>query len=288
MKQSLADQGFIWWVGVVESRHDPAKLGRVQVRIFGYHTHDKSELPTSDLPWAMIMMPSNSASNSGIGFSPTGLLEGSWVIGFFLDGNRAQEPLVMGSIPGFDDGYSNTGGFTDPNGIYPRETGPSIHNRSQGVDPHTAKATGDVALNTDLATFVSEFEGFHARAYWDYAQYTNGFGTKAKSPTEVIDRETARLRLAKDLAYFAGEVEKINAKYQYKWTQNQKDALTSFAFNLGAGRLKTLTDNGRRSNSQIADAMLLYNKAGGKTLQGLAIRRSAESAKFKQDIGTIV
>ena len=43
--------GFIWWIGVVEDRGDPAALGRVRVRVFGYHTEDKTKLPkqTTDL-----------------------------------------------------------------------------------------------------------------------------------------------------------------------------------------------------------------------------------------------
>ena len=48
---------FTWWQGVVEDRNDPAKIGRVRVRILGYHTADKSELPTEDLPLAVLMNP---------------------------------------------------------------------------------------------------------------------------------------------------------------------------------------------------------------------------------------
>ena len=35
--------------GVVEDRHDPLKIGRVRVRIHGYHTHDKQMISTPDL-----------------------------------------------------------------------------------------------------------------------------------------------------------------------------------------------------------------------------------------------
>ena len=65
-----------WWVGVIEDRKDPDKMGRCKVRIFGFHPPDKGILSTEDLPWAMMMTPATSASISGVGISPVGILEG--------------------------------------------------------------------------------------------------------------------------------------------------------------------------------------------------------------------
>ena len=89
-----------WWVGVIEDRKDPEKMGRCKVRIYGYHPPDKKELSTDDLPWAMLMTPATSASISGVGTSPVGILEGSWVVGFFMDGDDAQQPIIVGTVPG--------------------------------------------------------------------------------------------------------------------------------------------------------------------------------------------
>lgn len=93
---------FVWWHGVVEDVNDPLKLGRVRVRVLGWHTDDKTDfgIPTGDLPWAQVMQPITSAAMSGLGRSPTGVLQGSWVIGFFLDGLNAQQPLVLGTYGG--------------------------------------------------------------------------------------------------------------------------------------------------------------------------------------------
>lgn len=93
-------QEFIWWVGVVEDRDDPEQLGRCRVRIFGYHTEDKTLLPTEDLPWAIPIQPVTSASISGIGTTPVGIVPGTWVAGWFLDGEDKQQPVIMGTIPG--------------------------------------------------------------------------------------------------------------------------------------------------------------------------------------------
>jgi len=106
--------GFIWWHGVVEDRKDPLFLGRCRVRILGWHTADKSELPTENLPWAFPVMPITSASQSGAGEAPVGPVEGTWVMGYYRDGELAQEPVMMGTMHGIPENYAkiNTG-FND-------------------------------------------------------------------------------------------------------------------------------------------------------------------------------
>jgi hypothetical protein len=89
-----------WWTGVVEDRDDPEGLGRCRVRIFGYHTPDTNLLPTSDLPWAIPMQSITSAATSGVGSTPVGIVPGTWVVGWFLDGAEAQQPLMIGTIAG--------------------------------------------------------------------------------------------------------------------------------------------------------------------------------------------
>lgn len=92
--------GFYWFMGVVEDRQDPEALGRCRVRIVGYHNPDKTILPTEDLPWAIPLMPMTSASISGTGHAPVGPVEGTWVMGFFLDGDECQLPVMLGTFPG--------------------------------------------------------------------------------------------------------------------------------------------------------------------------------------------
>ena len=128
-KNFLGQDGFIWFTGVVEDRHDPMHTGRVRVRCLGYHTYNKTDLPTEDLPWAQVMLPVTSAGISGIGQTPLGLVEGSHVIGFFRDGKHAQEPVILGSMPGLPietatNPETNTDkGFFDPSGTYPKRLG---------------------------------------------------------------------------------------------------------------------------------------------------------------------
>ena len=110
------------FIGVVENRNDPLNIGRCQVRVYGVHSEDKTEIPTADLPWAMPVMPPTSASISGVGVSPTGLVEGSWVFGMFIDGVELQQPIILGSLVGIPiEKIASNLGFGDPRGVYPKE-----------------------------------------------------------------------------------------------------------------------------------------------------------------------
>lgn len=100
--------GFVWWVGVVEDRQDPLKMGRCRVRIAGAHTPDKSLIPTEELPWAHAMLPITDSSMLMA-------KEGDYVVGFYLDGPNAQHPVMMGILPGIPDRLlDKTVGFSDP------------------------------------------------------------------------------------------------------------------------------------------------------------------------------
>lgn len=94
---------FIWFIGEVEDRNDPMRLGRVRVRCFGWHTTDKELLPTASLPWANTIQPVTRTAGSA-----NGLTLGTWVFGFFLDGNKAQRPMILGQIPGYRFGSPGT------------------------------------------------------------------------------------------------------------------------------------------------------------------------------------
>ena len=103
--------GFQWWIGQVvdESawiKNTPAKpesntdslegIGaRFKVRIMGYHTAEKNALPDEQLPWATVMYPTT--AGGGERFQETAFLpQGTFVFGFFLDGDNAQQPVIMG------------------------------------------------------------------------------------------------------------------------------------------------------------------------------------------------
>ena len=107
---------FYWWIGVVEDRRDPKKLGRTRIRILGAHTEDKQLIPTCELHWAYPYQPLtwNQAMN-GLGHSPTGPAEGTWVFGFYKDNQSSQDPILLGTIAGIpEEAPQPCIGFYDP------------------------------------------------------------------------------------------------------------------------------------------------------------------------------
>ena len=106
----IGHDGFVWWIGVVENRLDPLDCGRCQVRIKGLHSSLKTDIPTEALPWAQPMFPVNQSFST-----PTSLVEGDMVCGFFMDGDSAQFPIIFGKFHGIpeDEPNPNTG-FNDP------------------------------------------------------------------------------------------------------------------------------------------------------------------------------
>lgn len=152
---------FVWFFGVVEDRNDPLQLGRVRVRCYGWHTEVKNQVPTEDLPWAQPMQPITSAAMGDIGRSPTGLVEGSWVVGFFMDGKDAQRPIIMGSIAGIPtQAVDKTKGFNDPNGTYPnRLNEPDVDQRARGTNNITK--TPDSIINEPADPYAAVYPKNH-------------------------------------------------------------------------------------------------------------------------------
>tara|TARA_X000001382_G_scaffold109346_1_gene85503 strand:- start:164 stop:2122 length:1959 start_codon:yes stop_codon:yes gene_type:complete len=101
----IGRDGFRWWIGQIPptasapEQADGEGWGfRYKVRILGYHTDNISELPDEDLPWAGVMMPTTAGSGGG-GFSQSARInQGDIVVGFFLDGDDAQIPVIMGAF----------------------------------------------------------------------------------------------------------------------------------------------------------------------------------------------
>ena len=111
----MGEDGFVWFVGVVEDRNDPAQQGRVRVRCLGFHNSSHSAIKTSDLPWAHVMHPVTDPAMHGMGNSPSFLVEGTWVCGFFRDAIEKQQPVIIGTLPGNPVNPANhSTGFNDP------------------------------------------------------------------------------------------------------------------------------------------------------------------------------
>ena len=139
----VGKDGFRWWVGQVApsasqgeqlaptKNKDVKNWGnRLKVRIMGYHPFAKTDLADEDLPWANVMLPSTSGTGGANFAASVALRPGDVVIGFFLDGETAQQPVILGSfartndvvqdLPSESIGFAPFTGYTDkipaPNG----------------------------------------------------------------------------------------------------------------------------------------------------------------------------
>ena len=139
---------------------------------------------------------------------------------------------------------------------------------------------------------IEQFEGFRAKMYKDAVGLpTIGFGTLIDSEdekhllTETITKEQAEVLLRKELVMIENKLKLMVTK---PLSQNQYDALVSFAYNLGINNLKSSTlfkkVNVNPADKTIAKEFMKWTHAGGKVLKGLEIRRKAEAdLYFKLD-----
>ena len=194
---------FVHFYGVVEDRQDPQQTGRVRVRCLGFHTKDKLLLPTADLPWAQVLLPITSSGISGIGQTPLGLVEGSWVVGYFRDGEDAQEPIVLGSLPGKPSVGASPNpndGFFDPAGEYPRYVDEPDCNRlavnaQKSTDEDGDEWVKDVIVSaTGTGELINVFkrvkDGTIVPEFASTVVDSAGDILDSESVTEVIDKVT--------------------------------------------------------------------------------------------------
>lgn len=146
---------------------------------------------------------------------------------------------------------------------------------------------GEWKASENAVQAIQQFESYHQKPYWDYKQWSVGYGTKASGPDDVLSgKEEAVQRQLQEMQQYEDAVRK---NIRVPLTQNQYDALVSFTYNVGPGGVQGSTVQKRLNAGDYkgaADAMLMWNKAtvNGKkqVLRGLTNRRKAERKLFLQ------
>ena len=203
------------WTGVVEDYDDPLKTGRLRVRINGFHNINKTVLPTTDLPWAMVALPVNGST------TVTGPKVGDWVIGFFFDRESAQLPVVTHVLPGI-----NTVVVKQPVGapqmpageIYDRPGQPSLPPLGRGVVQFTAIDTSNRrrAHVCDISYEVDQTVGAMRNLYGPIVDAIRKLinvviGTSNYDPTGLVKQT---IEYARQVVRFAKDITKISKKIQ--------------------------------------------------------------------------
>lgn len=119
------------WVGVIENAYDPLKIGMYKVRIIGLHSPDVEQVPVDILPWAHAVVPLSTGNTTSIA------REGEWVVGYFLDPETLQYPVIVGILPGIQS--TSVINITGSGSI----TGSSKHTNSAGFIPQLTAQQAD-------------------------------------------------------------------------------------------------------------------------------------------------
>jgi|TARA_R110001606_G_scaffold275072_1_gene423412 lysozyme len=141
----------------------------------------------------------------------------------------------------------------------------------------------NMQISQEGLSLIKKFEGCELEAYKCAAGvWTIGYGsTKGVKSEDTITQEEADQLLLHEMAEYEGYV---NDMVKVDLNQNQFDSLVSWVFNLGPSNLSSSTLLTRINNKDWKDVpnqIKRWNKAGGKTLQGLIRRRDAEALLFE-------
>lgn len=203
----IGRDGFRWWIGQVapfsgEGQEDQSNGGgwgnRAKVRIIGYHPFSEEELSNEDLPWAQVLLPTTSGSGAGNVASNTKLRPSDSVFGFFLDGDNAQLPVVVGvfgrtsevsseqySLP-FTPFTGYTGRVEKPDGatLVPNES--NEQNTQTQKSPRNAPKEVIQDLNQNIQNLNANLPENTPKFWTETASYT-GIGKKIALATTCED-----------------------------------------------------------------------------------------------------
>jgi hypothetical protein len=181
----IGRDGFRWWIGQIppiEAMGEQVEGGgwgnRFKVRILGYHPYSTADLPNEDLPWAQVLIPTTSGSGAANCATGVQLQPSDIVLGFFLDGDNAQIPVILAtfgrtdSVPStsFNSPFEAFTGFSspiEPNPKTPPSESNEVKENSQPTPPTRAQtsipvneAVGDIVTlaNTVQNTKISRIK----------------------------------------------------------------------------------------------------------------------------------
>lgn len=150
------------------------------------------------------------------------------------------------------------------------------------------KAASEFTVSSECLELIKKWEGFSAKPYWDYSQWTVGYGTRVPNgkleqyQSEGISQEEAEKLLHDMLADMGKSINSFADKFGLTLNQAQFDALLSLSFNCGANwvyqtsTLRTAIVEGWTGDDFLF-AFGQWSNAGGSTVPALVRRRLAEA-----------
>lgn len=230
----LGRDGFRWWVGQVPpvdaqgGQANGAGWGnRVKVRIMGYHPYSTVDLPNEDLPWAQCLLPTTSGTGAGNNATNIKVHPGDTVFGFFLDGDNAQIPVIMGcfgrtsQVPsttyqnpfqpftGYTDKIKNDGSRVQKNEA--NEQNAAAQKSPRNVSPAQAKniGTNELSYFSGIGEIVNFASPSSTSAVGKITTEINNLLTRINNITSEVNGAISSVQRKINL-----EIDKITAKIQ--------------------------------------------------------------------------
>lgn len=251
-KYFVGRDGFHWWIGqivdettwrgnlpgvsVANNSGIPGFGERYKVRIFGYHTADVVQLPDEQLPWATVMYPVTAGGGPGSSWQSANLTQGTFVFGFFLDGEDGQQPIIMGSI-GYNN-YNQVLGGIPPVGFVPftgyanNLKGSEINHKVPGygikatplqIRNNTAPLSTSVPLSDVSGTTIQCPDGGAIKDVCSSVQKTDGT-TEVQLATST-DCKSKLSQISKEIQNAIKEIEKVKKSiYKFQFDVAKKTA----------------------------------------------------------------
>ena len=259
--------GFRWWIGqIAPEKVQGDQLNgtgnawgcRLKVRIYGYHPADLTELPDEDLPWAQILLSSQGGSGRSNRSQSLRVAPGDTVLGFFLDGDDAQLPVVLGI-------FANTGKYYTSDKSYrsPFKPFTGYTSKVKGNNDFIAKnESGDSSsvsqksprfltneIVEDLNTQVEEGKA-KLQQLVDSEELRNRLGSGITEATselnEVLESGAIETGIKNTIANTKPIIEGLQKKFAYIDTQAFKDIGREVVFASGAA---AAADNSKATNN---------------------------------------
>ena len=240
----IGRDGFRWWIGQIppistmEGQVDGEGWGnRFKVRIIGYHPYSEAELPNEDLPWAQCLIPTTAGSGAANVMTGVQLQPGDTVLGFFLDGDNAQIPVILATF-----GRS----FSVPSTTYQSPFVP-FTGYSSKVQPskNTQKQTNEVRRDSNPSPpSVTEQQADAISQKVGYQVFSENFAIGNKIPlantvknTRIDKIQSIVKNLLRKLRNVQGDLEKIK-----QFIRQAADKIVTLCNDLIGGMFNFLID----------------------------------------------
>lgn len=222
----LGRDGFRWWVGQIppEESHGGQINGagwgnRFKVRIIGYHPYSYDELPDDELPWAQCLLPTTTGTGAGNNSTSVKVSPSDIVFGFFLDGDNAQIPVIMGcfgrtsQVPSSGKATSPFVPFTGYTSKIKKPNGTLKPEQSGEQNAETQKSPRHVS--PEQAEAIDDDEIAYSKSTGDKIQLGNSVGntTINKISTEV-NNLLNKVKVPSIFTNIANEINRVVDKIQ--------------------------------------------------------------------------